>query len=116
MAAHAPTGTGKWKLGVLGDGLACTHAMTGDAEIEKWLKTFVGAVSGRKTPLDGRLYPAVAYLAARSGDAKLADVARTRAAKLKLGNWGKPFTINGRVGFRIYSILEDFQTAATHRK
>src|SRR6185295_14552099 len=75
MAAHAPTGTQKWKLGVLADALAYTHAMTDDADIRKWLETFVAAVSSRKTPLDGRLYPAVAYMAALKGDSKLAEIA-----------------------------------------
>jgi hypothetical protein len=116
MEAHAPAGTNRWKLGVLADSLAYTHAMTGDADIEKWLKTFVDAVSSRKTPLDGRLYPAVAYQAVLTGDAKLAEIARNRAGRLKLGNWGKPFTINGRIGYRIYSILEDFRATAGQRR
>ena len=34
------------------------------------------------------------------------DAAMTRARHLDLGSWGKPFTVNGRIGFRILSLLQ----------
>lgn len=106
MAAHEPTAIEKWKLGILADGLAYTHARSGDAEIAAWLDRYAQAVVGRRIKLDARLYPAVAYLAATKGSPQLRAAALERARKLDLGSWGKPFTINGRLGFRIYSLLD----------
>jgi hypothetical protein len=105
MAAHEPTAIEKWKLGILADGLAYTHARTGDEEIEAWLRRYAEAVARRKVTLDARLFPALAYLAGKTGDRELKAAALERAAKLDLGSWGKPFTINGRIGLRIHSLL-----------
>jgi hypothetical protein len=38
-------------------------------------------------------------------DEKLRDLVLARAAEIQLGGWGKPFTLNGRIGFRVYSLL-----------
>lgn len=105
MEAHAPTSIQKWKLGVLADALAYTHSVTRDRAIEKWLGEYVAAVAQRKVPLDPRVYPAVAYVGRLRGDPGLLETARARADKLDLGSWGKPFTLGGRLGFRIYSLL-----------
>ncbi len=105
MKAHSPTDVNKWKLGILADGLAYTDSVTRDAAIEAWLAKYVDAVTSRKVTLDARLFPAVAYMAALRGNAEWKAAALKRAEKLDLGSWGKPFTINGRLGFRIYSLL-----------
>jgi hypothetical protein len=105
MLAHPPTASAQWKLGILADALAHTHAATGDPAILEWLERYVGAVMARKGREDARVFPAVAYLATRTGDRDMREAALARAAKLDLGSWGKPFTINGRIGFRIYSLL-----------
>jgi hypothetical protein len=105
MAAHPANDATKWKLGILAEGLAYTHSATHDPEIKVWLDTYAKAVARRKIPLDARFYPAVAYVAAVDGDPHLRQVALAKAKKLKLGSWGKPLSINGRIGFRIYSLL-----------
>lgn len=105
MAAHPAGETEKWKLGILANGLAYTHSATKDPEIKVWLDTFAKAVARRKVLLDARFYPAVAYVAALEGDAALRQIALAKAKKLNLGSWGKPLSINGRIGFRIYSLL-----------
>ena len=59
----------------------------------------------RKAREDVRAFPAVAYVAAITGNAAMRDAARARADRLDLGSWGKPYSINGRIGFRIESLL-----------
>ena len=113
MKAHPPTDVNKWKLGILADGLAYTDSVTRDAAIEAWLAKYVDAVTSRKVALDARLFPAVAYMAALRGNAEWKAAALKRAEKLDLGSWGKPFTINGRLGFRIYSLLSGETLDAT---
>ncbi len=105
MTARKPTDVKHWKVGILADALAYTHAATGDAGIEAWLRQYVKTVTRGKLRRDGRMYPAVAYMASLTGDPALLAAARKRVRELKPGNWGKPFTINGRLGFRIYSLL-----------
>lgn len=104
MRGHAPTAT-HWKMGILADALAMTHAATGDAEIEEWLRRYADAVASDPNVRDPRFFPAVAYVAGLTGNADLRASARAAADKLELGNWGKPMTIAGRVGFRLESVL-----------
>jgi hypothetical protein len=54
---------------------------------------------------DLRFLPALAYVAQMSGDASLRALVLERAQRIELGSWGKPFTLNGRIGFRIHSLL-----------
>ena len=49
------------------------------------------------------LLAAVAYVARMNADAPLQHAATAAVRRLKFGNWGKPFTIAGRVGFSILS-------------
>lgn len=106
MAAHRPTSTQQWKLGILADALAETHAATGDAAIRAWLQRYAAGVMQRPHGSDARVFPAVAYVGRLTGDAAMVDAARQRVRRLELGGWGKPFTINGRLGFRISSLLD----------
>jgi hypothetical protein len=106
MAAHPPGGTDNWKLGILADALAHTHAVTGDAAIRDWLQKFAAAIMERPGRADARAFPAVAYVARVTGNAAMREAALQRARDLDLGSWGKPFTINGRLGFRIFSLLQ----------
>lgn len=104
MKAFTPDKVRDWKVGLLADALAYTHAATGDKEIETWLKAYTANVV-KAAPRDARFYPAVAYVARLTGDARLRSTALARADQLDLGAWGKPLTINGRIGFRIHSLL-----------
>jgi hypothetical protein len=105
MRAHPPTGSAQWKLGILADALAYVHAATGDPAMRAWLEWYAGAVMTRKAREDVRAFPAIAYVAALTGNAAMRDAVRARADRLDLGSWGKPYSINGRIGFRIESLL-----------
>ncbi len=105
MAAHPPTAVQKWKLGILADALAYTHGVTHDAAIEKWLRVYADAVMRRKGRSDPRLYPGVAYVATLGNDKAMRAAALARVQSIDLGSWGKPFTIGGRLGFRVLSLL-----------
>ena len=105
MRAHPATGSNQWKLGILADGLAYTHAATGDPAIKAWLEQYAAAVMQRKAREDARAFPAVAYVAALNRDPGMVAAARQRVEQLDLDGWGKPFTVNGRIGFRIESLL-----------
>ncbi len=105
IRAH-PAKVGKaWKLGVLADCLSYTHAYAGGADIEAWLRAYAAQVK-RKVPSDSRFYPALAYIGRVSGEPGWVDLAARRVGRLDLGNWGKPFTIQGRVGLRIESLRQ----------
>ena len=104
MEAYPPTDISNWKLGILADALADTHAATRDPAIEKWLREYASSVVA-KAPGDQRLYPAVAYVARLTGNPTYAQVARGLVEQLQFGHWAKPFTITGRTGFRILSLL-----------
>lgn len=106
MAAHPPGGTNNWKLGILADALAHTHAATGDAAMRAWLQAYASAIMERPGGPDGRAFPAVAYVGRLTDNAAMRAAALQRAERLDLGSWGKPFTINGRLGFRIFSLLQ----------
>ena len=106
MAAHPPGSTDNWKLGILADALAHTHAATGDAAIRAWLERYAAAIMESPSRADVRAFPAVAYVGRLAGDAAKHDAALQRAQRLDLGSWGKPYTINGRIGFRIFSLLQ----------
>lgn len=103
-----------WKEGILADALAYTHAATGDEAILDWLKRYAAAVV-REGKTDPRHYPAVAYVGAVTGDAALEAAALAAVRKIDLGNWGKPFSIGGRIGFRVLSLVAGNSRAATMR-
>jgi hypothetical protein len=54
---------------------------------------------------DTRAFPAVAYVAALTRNAPMGAAARERVEHLDLDGWGKPFTVNGRIAFRIESLI-----------
>jgi hypothetical protein len=108
MRAHPPA-AGHWKFGILADTLAYTHALAADAalrrEIEEWLTSYSRAAAGAGVR-DARFFPAIAYVAKLGGKAAEIDAARAAADRLQFGAWGKPFTLAGRIGFRILSLTE----------
>jgi hypothetical protein len=119
MRAHRPTASTQWKLGILADALAYVHAATGDPAAKEWLLQYAAAAGQRNSRVDVRAFPAVAYVAALTGDPAMRAAAHARLEQLDLGNWGKPFSINGRIGFRIESLLaqpvRSVPTPARHR-
>jgi hypothetical protein len=115
MHAHPPGASTQWKLGILADALAYTHAATGDAEIAAWLKAYAAAVMQRRAEADARAFPGVAYVGAITGSAAMRQAAQARVDQLDLGNWGKPYSVNGRIGFRIESLLAS-KPPPRHRK
>jgi hypothetical protein len=115
MRAHPPATSTQWKVGILADALAYTHAATGDPEIAAWLKAYAAAVMQRRADADARAFPGVAYVAAMTGNAAMREAAQDRVDQLDLGNWGKPYSVNGRIGFRIESLLAG-KPPPRHRK
>lgn len=106
MRAWPPTSGRDVGVGTLADGLAYAHAALGNRSLERWLEAYAAAVAAAPPGLvDPRYYPAVAWAAARSGDAAQQAAARDAVARQEFGNWGKPFTLAGRGGFRILSLL-----------
>ena len=103
MSAHPPDKIADWKMGILAEALCDTHAVTQDAELKEWLVRYAATVKAHGAKLDARFVPAAAYVARLTGDASLAQAAAATVPRLKFGNWGKPFTIAGRLGFSILS-------------
>jgi hypothetical protein len=104
MAAFPADKSAGWKMGLLADGLAYTHSLTQEPAIREWLSHYAAVVRGRGDGVDPRFLPALAYTARLRADAEQMRMATAAVARLKFGNWGKPFTIAGRIGFRILSL------------
>ncbi len=104
MAAFPPDKLGGWKMGLLADGLAYTHSLTQDPALREWLTRYAAAVRARGDDVDPRFLPAVGYIARVSANDAQERAAAAAVPRLKFGNWGKPFTIAGRIGFRILSL------------
>jgi hypothetical protein len=105
MAAYAPGKIKDWKMGILAEGLAYTHSLTHDAAIQDWLTRYAAVVNARGQSADLRFLPALAYVGRIQSRAEYAHNASAGLAHLKFGNWGKPFTIAGRVGFALLSTV-----------
>jgi hypothetical protein len=105
MRAYAPRRITDWRMGILAEGLAYTHAMVGDASIERWLTRYAAAVHARRETADPRLLPAWAYVGRISGRSEYTRGARAAAHRLALdsSSSGKAFTIAGRTGFALLS-------------
>jgi hypothetical protein len=112
MQTYRPTPATDWKLGILADAIAQVHAATHDAEMEQWLRRYAAAIAA-KPDADIRCYAAVAYVASFTGDAKLVAATRRAIDEIEFGSWAKPFTIAGRAGFRILSLLPSPQSPLT---
>jgi hypothetical protein len=104
MNAFPPDTIAGWKMGLLADGLSYTHSMNNDPVIRDWLIRYAAAVRARSGELDPRFLPALAYAARVSGDREQLRTITAAVKGLKFGNWGKPFTLAGRTGFRVLSL------------
>jgi hypothetical protein len=101
-----------WKHGVLADALAYTHALTRDPTIEQWLRSYAQVV-GRRRQVEPRFIPGLAYVARVSKDAELRAFVLAGVQGIDLGGWGKPFTLGGRLAFRVYSLLAEPEPEAS---
>lgn len=106
MAAYPPTSGGDFGVGTLADALAYVHAHTGDAAVREWLVRHAAAVMASPPGADARYFPAVAYVGRISSDPHYQQAAAAAAARQIFGEWGKPFTLAGRTGFRILSLTQ----------
>jgi hypothetical protein len=104
MAAHRADDVSHWKMGILADALCYTHAMTQDAAIGDWLRRYAAAAHRRPAGADARFMPAVAYVGRLTAQLEYTEAAALTVSRLTFGNWGKPFTIAGRLGFRLLSL------------
>jgi hypothetical protein len=104
MARFPPSDQGiDWKIGVLAEGLLDVHALTGDAEVEAWLRRYGGTLLAAPPDADRDPRPGIVlgYLAVLTGDDRYRRAALAPAAATELGTWGKPIAARGRVGFRL---------------
>lgn len=106
MAAHAPGTLDSWKVGILAEGLSYTHSVTQDPTIRRWLERYAAAVSKDKrgARIDPRFLPAVGYVGRLTANAHYLGLATATVSRLQFASWGKPFTIAGRIGFRLLSL------------
>jgi hypothetical protein len=107
MRAWPPTSGRDTGVGTLADGLAYAHSVLPNRSLLAWLETHAaGVASAPPGAADPRYFPAVAWIAARNGDAAYRAQAEDAVARHGFGAWGKPFTLAGRGGFRILSLLQ----------
>lgn len=103
MAAHPPDRVADWKMGILAEALSYTHSVTHEPTLRDWLVRYAAAVTAHGGKADARYFPAIAYIGRVTGNAQYTRAATALASRLQFGNWGKPFTIAGRLGFSILS-------------
>ncbi|GIW42272.1 MAG: hypothetical protein KatS3mg076_2849 [Candidatus Binatia bacterium] len=106
MELHpARKGPEHWKMGILADALAYVHSVRPKPDYLTWLTEY-GKRILEKNPKDIRFYPALAYLAARTGSGDYRRAAEKALERVRFGSWGKPFTVGVRYGFRIAYLLD----------
>jgi len=103
--AFPPTPIGiDWKIGILADGVAAVHAVTGDSALRDWLVGYAAALvehAANPAVADARYALPMAYVAGLTGDARYRKIAHDTASALQVGGWGKALASDGRVGFRL---------------
>jgi hypothetical protein len=113
MQAFEPTpASGDWKMGILADGIAATHAATGDDRLRRWLVSYADDYSSAPSRwTDPRVALPLGYMAALTGQQRYATRAQSTAGAMKIGEWGKPLAAMGRTGFRLLAPLADAKIA-----
>ena len=105
MTAYPADKIAEWKMGILAEAIAYTHSVSGDSAMRDWLMRYAQAVRARGEASDPRYFPAIAYVGRIAGRAEDTHAAAAAVERVKFGNWAKPFTIAGRLGFSILSQL-----------
>jgi hypothetical protein len=113
MAAYAPDKIKGWKVGILAEGLAYTHSVNQDPAIRRWLARYAAVVGAHHASADPRFLPGLAYVGRVDARAEYTRGATAALSRLKFGNWGKPFTIAGRLGFALLSQARSSAPAET---
>jgi hypothetical protein len=110
MEAFPPTPLGvDWKVGILADGIAAVHAVTGATPLRDWLRRYAEAlVANAADPAvaDARYALPLGYVARLTGDARQRELASATATRLDVGGWGKTLAADGRIGFRLLGALD----------
>lgn len=107
MRAYPPSSGRDVGVGTLADGLAYVHALLQNRSVRRWLLMHAASVmSAPPGVADPRYFPAVAYVARLTDNAEYRAAAADAARRQGFDAWGKPFTLAGRIGFRILSLLE----------
>ncbi len=101
IAAHPPDRIRDWKLGILAESLAYTDSVATDVQIRDWLSRYAAAVTAYSAAADRRFMPALAYVGRVGNKPEYTQAALKSVQGLVFGNWSKPFTIAGRVGFSV---------------
>lgn len=98
----ATPAAGDWKMGILADGVATVHAITGTDRLRDWLVHYADALVAepRRFP-DARYALPLGYLAHLTKTQRYRTAGAAVVDRLEIGDWGKTLAISGRVAFRI---------------
>jgi hypothetical protein len=106
METYPPTSGRDPGVGTLADALAYIDAATPDPAGRDWLTNHTAAVMASPPGADPRYFPAVAYVGRVTSNAAYQRTAAEAVPRQPFGDWGKPFTLAGRLGFRILSLCQ----------
>jgi hypothetical protein len=103
VAVHEPTPAfGDWKMGILADGIAMTHALTREPKLRDWLVKYADAFCAEPAKYDDPRYALpLGYMAQLTGSTRYRDAGLTVVDAMPIGDWGKTLAISGRTAFRI---------------
>jgi rhamnogalacturonyl hydrolase YesR len=98
----ATPATGDWKMGILADGVATVHAITGTSRLRDWLVHYADALAAEpKRFPDARYALPLGYLATLTNTTRYRTTGAAVVDRLEIGDWGKTLAISGRAAFRI---------------
>ncbi|MGH7893532.1 MAG: hypothetical protein ACREQL_02635 [Candidatus Binatia bacterium] len=107
VAAHQPTpAAGDWKMGILADGLAAVHAMTGEERLRDWLVRYADALVAEASRFEDPRYTLpLGYLAVLAKNPRYRQLGVATVDRMPIGDWGKTLAISGWTAFRILGPL-----------
>jgi len=106
MKAYPPDRGTDLGIGMLGDALAYVDRHMPNATVRAWLVAHAAAVMSARGGADPRFFPAVAYVGRATQNEDYQRAAVAALERQQFSNWGKPFTLAGRTGFRILSLQQ----------